>query len=91
MRNDKQKKGKNSKEVDRITKIETLNDLITLNLDVLSDVNDGRIDHRKASLIFTGSRTVTAGLKVGIDAMRLGLKDVGGMKVEKIAVEQKKE
>jgi len=62
-------------------RIKTLEDLLNLNLNTLEEVVNGQIDNRKAALIFTGSRTVTSSLKVGLEAMKLGLVKVAGMPV----------
>ena len=74
-KNEKNDYGKSVK----MTTVNSLGDLINLNLRTLESVNDGLIDNRKAALIFTGSRTVTAGLKVGVEAMRLGMSNVAGL------------
>ena len=59
--------------------VRTLEDLINLNLTTLEDVVSGEIDTKKAGLIFTGSRTVTQSLKLGIEAMKLGMGKIAGM------------
>lgn len=61
--------------------IKSLNDLVALNLETLGQVVTGDIDNRKAQLIFTGSRTITSSLKVGIEAMKLGLAKVSGIPI----------
>jgi len=66
---------------DTKVKINTLEDLIRLNLNTLEDVISEEIDNRKAALIFTGSRTVAAAFKLGLEAVKLGLKQVSGMGV----------
>ena len=58
-------------------------DLINLNLETLEQVVSGDIDNKKAALIFTGSRTVTGTLKLGLEARKLGMKDVAGINVER--------
>lgn len=60
-------------------KIDSLESLIQLNLKTLEEVVSGTIDNRKAALIFTGSRTVTSELKVGIEAMKLGMTSISGV------------
>lgn len=60
-------------------KINTLEDLIRLNLDTLEDVVSESIDNRKAALIFTGSRTVASSFKLGLEAVKLGIRQVSGM------------
>lgn len=74
-------KRKSNDKISKDVKLETLEDLINLNLNTLKNVVSGDIDHRKAALIFTGSRTVTSSLKLGIEAMKLGLKDISGVGV----------
>jgi hypothetical protein len=59
--------------------INNLNDLVRLNLNTLEDVMAGDIDNKKAAIVFTGSRTVTAALKLGLEAMKLGIVEVGGV------------
>jgi endonuclease III len=73
--------------------IRTLEDLIKLNLETINGVVNETIDNRKASLIFTGSRTVTSSMKLGIEALKLGLKSIGGigMKDATLLEELKKE
>ena len=63
------------------TRIDSLEALINLNLRTLEQVIDNSIDNKKAALIFTGSRTVTSTLKVGLEAMKLGLAEVSGVSV----------
>jgi len=50
-------------------------------LDTLQKVRDGNINHKKAAIIFTGSRTVTGVLKLGMEASKLGLSMIGGVDV----------
>lgn len=59
--------------------IRTLQDLIDLNLRTLTDVANEQVDHKKAALVFTGSRTVTGALKVGLEAMKLGVTLIDGV------------
>ena len=59
--------------------LNTLDDLIRLNLSTLEDVVNGDIDNKTAALIFTGSRTAIGGLKLGVEVMKLGIKKVGGI------------
>jgi hypothetical protein len=59
--------------------IKTLTDLVNLNLETLEDVVSGETDNRKAAVIFTGSRTITGALKLGLEAAKLGVVDVGGI------------
>lgn len=61
--------------------IKSLEDLINLNLRTLEGVVDGDVDNKKAALIFTGSRTVTASLKLGLESIKLGMKSISGMPV----------
>lgn len=63
------------------TKLESLRDLLFLNLRTLENVRDGEINNKKAALIFTGSRTVTGVLKLGVEASKLGLSMIGGVDV----------
>lgn len=65
-------------------RIKSLEDLINLNLSTLEKVINGGIDNRKAGLIFTGSRTVATAFKLGLEAMKLGMKQVAGMPVKRI-------
>jgi len=67
-------------------RIRSLEDLIDLNLSTLEDVVAGTIDNRKASLIFTGSRTVSSALKLGIEAMKLGLREIAGIPLGQLKV-----
>lgn len=57
---------------------------MNLNLNTLEKVVAGEIDNRKAQLIFTGSRTVTSTLKLGIEAMKLGVKKIGGVQIDAV-------
>ena len=59
--------------------IKTLTDLVNLNLETLEDVVSGETDNRKAAVIFTGSRTITGALKLGLEAAKLEIVDVGGI------------
>jgi hypothetical protein len=68
-----------SKKTSELVKIGSLEDLINLNLNTLGDVINNTIDNKKAALIFTGSRTVTSALKLGIEAMKLGLGNIAGL------------
>ncbi len=60
-------------------RIKTLKDLVDLNIRTLEEVVSGETDNRKAAVIFTGSRTVTGALKLGLEAMKLGIPEVGGL------------
>ena len=71
---------KESAAADRINSLE---DLVRLNLNTLQGVIDETIDNKKAALIFTGSRTVTGSLKLGIEALKLGMNRIGGVDVGK--------
>ena len=62
-------------------RIESLEDLINLNLRTLENVVNDQIDNRKAGLIFTGSRTVAASFKLGVEAVKLGMSQVAGLNV----------
>ena len=75
-----------SRNVTEKTSIKSLEDLINLNLRTLEDVIGGDIDNKKAALIFTGSRTVTSSLKLGLESMKLGLKNVGGLSIGNLPV-----
>lgn len=75
------KKSQKFNEGSRNVAINNLNDLIRLNLDTLEDVMSGSIDNKKAALIFTGSRTVSSSLKLGLEAMKLGITEIGGVGV----------
>lgn len=70
-----------SKAPDQKVEINNLNDLVRLNLNTLEDVVNGDGDLKRAQLIFTGSRTITGAMKVGIEAMKLGFKQIGGIDV----------
>ena len=61
--------------------VRTLEELITLNLSTLEDVVSGEIDNKKAALIFTGSRTVIGSLKLGLEAMKLGMTRISGVPI----------
>jgi len=63
--------------------LRTLEDLIGLNLKTLEGVVNETMDNKKAALIFTGSRTVTGTLKLGLEAMKLGMGSVAGVDVNK--------
>ena len=63
-------------------RIKTLSDLIGLNIATLEDVVNSDTDLKKAALIFTGSRTITASLKLGLEAMKLGMKSVSGVDID---------
>lgn len=77
------KKTKKSNEVrENGFEISSFSDLVNLNLKTLEKVVSGDIDNKKAALIFTGSRTVTGTLKLGLEARKLGMKDVAGVNVE---------
>ena len=73
--------GKKQKDGDKgePVEIKTLADLVNLNLTTLSSVVNAQVDYKQAALIFTGSRTVTATLKLGIEASKLGLVQIAGM------------
>lgn len=62
-------------------RIKSLEDLIRLNLDTLESVVIGEIDNRKAQLIFTGSRTISSTFKLGLEAIKIGMKNVAGLPV----------
>ena len=79
MQNDKTKLVKGDSETRKLVQIRTLEDLVNLNLDTLNGVVNETMDNKKAGLIFTGSRTVCVTLKLGIEAMKLGLRTVGGV------------
>lgn len=64
---------------ERKVEIKTLTDLVNLNLTTLEEVVSGETDNRKAGVIFTGSRTITGALKLGLEAAKLGIVDVGGI------------
>lgn len=66
-------------------KINNLSDLIALEISTLEGVVNEETDLKKASVIFTGARTVTASLKVGLEAMKLGMKRVSGVDIEGMA------
>lgn len=72
---------KKKKGTESMVRIESLEDLIQGTLRTLEGVMNDTIDNRKASVIFAGARTATGELKMGLEAMRLGLKDVGGVKM----------
>ena len=76
-----QKRVEKDRDGQEAVRIKTLEDLITLNLKTLEQVVDGIIDNRRAQLIFTGSRTVSSTLKLGIEAMKLGLGKIAGLPV----------
>ncbi len=76
-----QKNKQNPSKENGKVEIKSLEDLICLNLNTLEDVVGGGIDNRKAAMIFTGSRTVTTALKLGIEAMKLGMAQIAGMPV----------
>lgn len=73
--------GKGNSKAGKIVHVRTLEDLVELNLSTLNGVIDEEIDNKKAGLIFTGSRTVCVALKLGIEAMKLGLRQVGGVEI----------
>lgn len=73
-----QNRSNNGKKITEI-KIRTLEELISLNLNTLEQVVTNEIDNKKAALIFTGSRTVTSALKLGVEAMKLGMNKIAGM------------
>lgn len=75
------RQNKESKNIVRKTSIKTLEDLINLNLSTLEDVINEDIDNKKAALIFTGSRTVTSSLKLGLESMKLGIRNISGISV----------
>ena len=77
----KQPTNEKSRNTVKRVSVRSLEDLINLNLQTLEDVVSGEVDNKKAALIFTGSRTVTSSLKLGIEAMKLGHKTVAGMPV----------
>jgi hypothetical protein len=52
-----------------------------LNLSTLENVINEKVDNKKAALIFTGSRTVTGSLKLGLEAMKLGMSRVAGVSI----------
>jgi len=81
MQKKKSELGKSNGNTDRLVPVRTLEDLVELNLGTLNGVISETIDNKKAGLIFTGSRTVCVALKLGIEAMRLGLRQVGGMQM----------
>lgn len=64
-------------------RINTLEDLIRLELDTLEGVINETTDNKKAALLFTGARTVTATLKLGLEARKLGMGHVAGVDVGK--------
>jgi hypothetical protein len=66
-----------------INSVRNLEDLIRLNISTLEGIVNEDMDHKKAALIFTGSRTITGALKLGLEAMKLGMKQVGGVDMNK--------
>lgn len=60
-------------------KIKSLEELAHLNLETLIQVRDQKTNGKRATLIFTGSRTVTGVLKLGVEASKLGLSQVAGV------------
>jgi len=83
-KSEKNELGKSSSSIKKIRGIKSLNDLVRLNLETLEGVENETEDFKKAALIFTGSRTVTGALKIGIEAMKLGIKNIGGVGVGSI-------
>ena len=77
-KNDKTKKANKVK----TTQIRSLADLVRENITALEGVIDGRMDNRKAAVIFTGSRTITGALKLGLEAAKLGLPQIGGVLID---------
>lgn len=73
--------GKGNEKAGKLVQVRTLEDLVELNLGTLNGVINETIDNKKAGLIFTGSRTVCVALKLGIEAMKLGLRQVGGVEI----------
>ena len=72
-----------SKNAKKMIEINSLEALIETNLRTLEGVANETIDNRRASVIFAGSRTVTGALKLGLEAMRLGMNSVAGFKIGK--------
>ena len=61
--------------------LNTLNDLINLNLSTLEQVIEGTVDYKSAALIFTGSRTAISGLKLGVEVIKLGINKIGDVEM----------
>lgn len=65
----------------KTTPLKSLGDILEMNLTTLEQVRDGKINHKKAALLFTGTRTAVGVLKLGIEASKMGLSMVGGLNV----------
>ena len=65
----------------QMTSINSLEDLINVNLRTLENVVNETDDNRKAAVIFTGSRTITGILKLGLEATKAGLVQIGGVRL----------
>ncbi len=70
--------------IGREVEIRSLEDLVLVNISTLQGAFSGKLDNRRATVIFNGSRTITGIMKLGLEAKKLGLSEIGGIEIEKL-------
>jgi hypothetical protein len=89
MPNDTKKRDIISEGSEADVRVESLSDLIPMNLKIYTNLVNDKINLKKAQLLFNGSNAITGALKVALQCKKLGFTHLAGVHVGDIQNEIK--